>query len=136
MEELKTKIAAMIGMGFSLISFVLVIVAWFVSMTEAPAPGDVSPSFGFWGCSVMVAYCSMPFYLADAAFCIVKVVEKTHPVIHAILALLLLGAIPMLIFVGGLGVDSLIWNLYYAAIFVLEILSIVKHVKMARANKS
>ena len=56
---------------------------------------------------------------------------KIHPIFNTILSILLLGAIPMALFVGGgLGINIYIWNAYYLAIFILEIVSIVKHVKM------
>ena len=80
---------------------------------------------------MIVAYFSLIFYFADAVFSIIKVVLKIHPVFNAVLSIMLIGAIPMAIFVGGgLGVSIYIWNAYYLAIFILEIISIAKHMKM------
>ena len=56
---------------------------------------------------------------------------KIHPIFNAVLTVMLLGAIPMGLFVGGkLGINIYIWNVYYLAIFVLEVISISKHMKL------
>ena len=84
------------------------------------------------GNSVMIAaYGSLIFYFVDAVFSIIKIFMKIHPIFNTILSIMLLGAIPMGLFVGGgLGISIYIWNAYYLAIFILEIVSIVKHIKM------
>ena len=137
MRSVKTKISAMIGMAISVISFALVIAACIVSIGEEPfEQGGVSRSFALWVFSVILAFLSMPFYFVDGCLCVVKAIESIHPLFNAVLALLLFGAIPMVLFVGGgLGINILIWNLYYAAILTLEMLSIVKHVRMSRADR-
>ena len=91
----------------------------------------VSKSFAFWLFGMIVAYFSLIFYFIDAIFSIIKIFMKIHPVFNAVLSIMLLGAIPMGLFVGGgLGISIYIWNAYYLAIFILEIVSIVKHIKM------
>ena len=131
MESTATKSAAIFAMLISLISFCLTIAAFVISANETPVVGGVSRSFAFWIFGVIFAYVSLIFYFIDAIFSIIKVFLKIHPVFNAILSIMLLGAIPMVIFVGGgLGIKIYIWNAYYLAIFVLEIVSIVKHIKM------
>ena len=132
MKSTFTKVAAIIAMIISLISFGLMICSFIALITEpAREQGDVSKSFAFWVFGMIAAYFSLIFYFIDAILSAIKVFMKIHPIFNTILSTLLLGAIPMGIFVGGgLGISIYIWNAYYLAIFILEIVSIVKHVKM------
>ena len=132
MKDTSTKGAAIFAMIISLISFGLMICSFIALITEpASDQGDVSKSFAFWVFGMIVAYFSLIFYFIDAILSAIKVFMKIHPIFNTILSTLLLGAIPMGIFVGGgLGISIYIWNAYYLAIFILEIVSIVKHVKM------
>ena len=132
MKSTFTKVAAIIAMIISLVSFVLMISSFVALITEPPLKqGDISKTFAFWLWGMIVAYFSLIFYFIDAIFSIIKIFMKIHPVFNAVLSTLLLGAIPMGLFVGsGLGISIYIWNAYYLAIFILEIVSIVKHVKM------
>ena len=132
MKSTSTKVSAIIAMIISLVSFVLMISSFVALITEPPLEqGDISKSFAFWLWGMIVAYFSLIFYFIDAILSAIKVFMKIHPVFNTILSTLLLGAIPMGIFVGGgLGISIYIWNAYYLAIFTLEIVSIVKHIKM------
>ena len=132
MKSTSTKVSAIIAMIISLVSFVLMISSFVALITEPPLEqGDISKSFAFWLWGMIVAYFSLIFYFIDAILSAIKVFMKIHPVFNTILSTLLLGAIPMGIFVGGgLGISIYIWNAYYLAIFMLEIVSIVKHIKM------
>ena len=131
MENTSSKSAAIFAMIISLISFGLMIASLIVSFNETPVEMDVSTSFALWVYGMIVAYFSLIFYFADAVFSIIKAVLKIHPVFNTILAIMLIGAIPMAIFVGGgLGINIYIWNAYYLAIFILEIISIAKHIKL------
>jgi len=131
MKETSIKIHAIIAMVISLVSFSLMIASLVALLTEAPVDGGVSHSFAFWVYGIIVAYFSLIFYFVDAILSIIKIFHKIHPIFNSVLAVLLIGAIPMALFVGGgLGINIYIWNAYYLAIFVLEIVSIVKHVKL------
>ena len=131
MKSTFTKVAAIIAMTISLISFGLIITAFIVSANEPPVEKGVSKSFALWVFGMIAAYFSLIFYFTDAVVSAIKVFMKIHPIFNAVLSIMLIGAIPMGIFVGGgLGVSIYIWNAYYLAIFILEIVSIVKHVKM------
>ena len=132
MKDTSTKGAAIFAMIISLISFGLMICSFIALITEpAHEQGDVSKSFAFWVFGMIAAYFSLIFYFIDAILSAIKVFMKIHPIFNTILSTLLLGAIPMGIFVGGgLGISIYIWNAYYLAIFILEIVSIVKHIKM------
>lgn len=131
MKSTSTKVSAIIAMIISLTSFCLIITAFFISANEPPVEMGVSRSFAFWVFGMIVAYFSLIFYFIDAILSATKVFMKIHPIFNAILSILLFGAIPMGIFIGGgLGVNIYIWNAYYLAIFILEIVSIAKHIKM------
>ena len=131
MESISTKVSAIIAMIISLTSFCLIITAFVISANEPPVEMGVSRSFAFWVFGMIAAYGSLIFYFVDAIFSIIKIFMKIHPIFNAILSIMLLGAIPMGLLVGsGLGISIYIWNAYYLAIFILEIVSIVKHIKM------
>ena len=132
MKSTFTKVSAIFAMIISLVSFVLMISSFVALITEPPLElGDISKSFAFWLWGMIVAYFSLIFYFIDAIFSIIKIFMKIHPIFNAILSIMLLGAIPMGLFVGGgLGISIYIWNAYYLTIFILEIVSIVKHVKL------
>ena len=131
MKSTSTKVAAIIAMTISLISFGLIITAFIVSANEPPVEQGVSKSFALLVFGMIAAYFSLIFYFIDAILSAIKVFMKIRPIFNAVLSIMLIGAIPMGILVGGgLGISIYIWNAYYLAIFILEIVSIVKHVKM------
>ena len=135
MKSTSTKVSAIIAMIISLTSFCLIITAFVISANEPPVEMGVSRSFAFWVFGMIAAYGSLIFYFVDAIFSIIKIFMKIHPIFNEILSIMLIGAIPMGIFIGGgLGVNIYIWNAYYLAIFILEIVSIAKHIKMNNSS--
>ena len=132
MKDTSTKGVAIFAMIISLISFGLMICSFIALITEPALKQEgVSKSFAFWAFGIIVACFSLIFYFVDAVLSIIKIFLKIHPIFNAVLSVMLIGAIPMLLFVGGgLGINIYIWNAYYLAIFILEIVSIVKHVKL------
>ncbi|MBQ2675789.1 MAG: hypothetical protein IJF54_00110 [Clostridia bacterium] len=131
MKKLLIKIPAIIAMIISAISFGFMIVSLIATFTESSVDNGISDSFRFWAYGVIFAIFSVIFYFIDAVFLIIKAFKKINPIINAILSVMLIGAIPMvIIFGGGLGINIYIWNAYYLAIFILEIVSTVKHIKM------
>ena len=130
MKDISSKIHAIIAMAISLVSFGFMIASLVAMINYVPQAEEgfgVSPSFAFWLYGILIAMFSLIFYLVDAVLSIIKVFKRIDPVFNGILALLLIGAVPMVIFVGGgLGINVYIWNAYYLGIFVLEIISIVK----------
>lgn len=136
MKSTIIKYPAMIAMAVSLVSFSLVIAALVASYTEPQVNEGVSKSFSLWVFGTIVAYFSLIFYFIDAIFSIIKVFMKIHPLFNAILSVMLILSIPMGVLVGsGLGINIYIWNAYYLTIFVLEIISIIKHVKINSPRK-
>ena len=136
MKKIYSKIPAMIGMLVTMIGVVLLIGAFIISNNEVEPESGVSRSFAFWVFAVITSMLSLIFYFIDAVFSIIKAFMKIHPIFNIVLALLLIGAIPMMLFVGGkLGINIYIYFSYYLSIFVLEIVSIVKHIKLSRIDK-
>ncbi len=137
MKSTWTKIPAMIGMAISLISFGLIIASLAASLTVPPVEQGYHPAFAFWIFGGIVALISLIFYSIDAVLSIKKVFLKIHPAFNTVLSVALIGAIPMLLFVdAAAGITVYIWNAYYLAVFILEIVSIVKHIKMNKPSTS
>jgi hypothetical protein len=59
---------------------------------------------------------------------------RIHPVFNAILATVLIISVPVGILIGGGPGSVYIWNAYYLAMFILEIISIAKHIKINSAK--
>ena len=135
MKSTWTKIPAMIGMAISIISFGFMIASLIASLTVPPVDRGYHPSFAFWIFGGIVAMISLIFYMVDAVLSITKVILKIHPVFNTILSIALIVAIPMMIFVGAtVGFTVYVWNAYYLGVFILEIVSIVKHIKLNKQN--
>ncbi len=130
MKNISTKIPAMIAMLIAILSLGLLITAFIVSINEIEPESGVSRSFAFWVYAVITSMLSLVFYFIDAIWSIAKAIMKIDPIFNIVLAFLLLGTIPMMLFVGGkLGINIYIYFSYYLAIFVLEVISIIKHIK-------
>lgn len=137
MKNVSTKIPAMIAMLIAIFSLGLLIAAFIVSINEVEPESGVSKSFAFWVFAVITSMLSLIFYFIDAVFSIIKAFMKIHPIFNIVLALLLIGATPMMLFVGGkLGINIYIYFSYYLSIFVLEIISIIKHIKLSQFDKN
>ena len=137
MKNISTKIPAMIAMLIAVFSLGLLIAAFIVSINEVEPEMGVSKSFAFWVFAVITSMLSLIFYFIDAVFSIIKAFMKIHPIFNIVLALLLIGATPMMLFVGGkLGINIYIYFSYYLSIFVLEIISIIKHIKLSQIDKN
>lgn len=136
MKSISTKTPAMIDMLIAILSLGLLITAFIVSINEIEPESGVSRSFAFWVYAVITSMLSLVFYFIDAIWSIAKAIMKIDPIFNIVLAFLLLGTIPMMLFVGGkLGINIYIYFLYYLAIFVLEVVSIIKHIKLSRIDK-
>lgn len=133
MSRITSKWPVLIGTVITALSLLLLIVALVVSLFVSPideAVGGVSRSFALWTYSVILAMISLFFYAIDGVICLIKAVqEKEDRILNIILTILIIGSIPMVIYVGGgLGISILIWNVYYIGMYILEIVSIKRHV--------
>ena len=137
MKKIYTKIPAMIAMLIAILSLGLLITAFIVSINEVEPEMGVSRSFAFWVFAVITSMLSLIFYFIDAVISVVKAFLRINPIFNIVLAVLLVGAIPMMLFVGAkLGINIYIYFSYYLTIFVLEIVSIIKHIKLSRIDKN
>ena len=133
MKKLYSKIPAMIAMLIAIFSLGLLITAFIVSINEVEPESGVSKSFAFWVYAVLTSILSLIFYYVDAVISVIKAFLRIHPIFNIVLALFLVGAIPMMLFVGAkLCINIYIYFSYYLAMLILEIVSIIKHIKMTR----
>lgn len=125
MKLLLSKIPAIIAMGFGLISLFF----------SAQTPFD--PTSEIWIGAVFFALFSLPFFLIDAIISFVRAIKKDDAKFNYILALVLVGLLPMLfIFADNVKVIfNVIWVVYYLMVFALEIISIKKAWIAMKATK-
>lgn len=132
MRKLYTKIPAIIAMLICVVAVTLVIALVVFALK------DNFNDMGFL-LGIVIYYSaiiSYLFYLIDAILSIIKAVLKINPVFNGILAFLILGTIP--ISMWALQAKRLYIGLlcvYYLAVFVFEVISVIKHIKMMRDLK-
>lgn len=126
MKHITSKIPAMIGLFFSAFSFICVIGSSFFKH------GDLE--FNLWVFSVVNALIAMLFYFIDAVKSVIKAIKGENRVLNIILAGVVAVGVPMVLFVGGsLDIISiLIWNLYHAGLVALEIILLLKSLRLAK----
>lgn len=125
MKHITSKIPAMIGLVFSALSFICVIGSSFFKH------GDLR--FNLWAFSVINALIAMLFYFIDAVKSVIKAIKGENRALNIILASAVAVGVPMVVFVGGgLGINILIWNLYHAGLVALEIILLLKSLRLAK----
>lgn len=127
MKRLLWKIPGMIAVVITLWSVALAVASLVASIGYEWSGEGIGHSFRLWVYSVMVAILSLLFYVIDTAICIKIAVQGEKRLFHILLSVLLLGGIPMVVFVGGWAytLTSVIWNVYYFAMATLEVVSVV-----------
>ena len=127
MKHITSKIPAMIGLVFSALSFICVIGSSFFEY------GDWE--FNLWVFSVINALIAMLFYFIDAVKSVVKAIKGENRILNIVLAGAVAVGVPMVMFIGGgLGINILIWNLYHAGLVALEIILLLKSLRLAKAS--
>lgn len=115
----------------TVISFGLIIASLIISTGEEPPEEmwGVARSFALWVYSIIFALISMVFYFIDAIRAIARMLKGVNPLFNLLAALLFIGAIPLVITIGGSPriANIIIWFSYYVLIFILEIKYISKH---------
>lgn len=120
-----TKIPVFIAILISLVSFGFVIKMLSLRGEPLPEMGN-HPAFNAWIFSVIFALISIPFYLIDAVFSIIKSILKIHLPYNIVLAtIILISPIILVIFGATAGYGYIVWNVYYLLLFVLEIVSFI-----------
>lgn len=128
MIRLLKTISVIIGMLLNLLSFALVIAALVLDSKEIPPSTGVSRSFGMWVYSVFTAIMSIYLYLIDLYTSFRHL--RSRKILLILKILLVLGSIPMVILIGGrLGICILIWNIYFAVVFLIEIISFIQVIR-------
>ena len=128
-----------IAMFFTVVSWIYLFAAHADMQYDADGNliGAPLSSLGLWIFSYILSLAAVGFYAVDAVCCVVRAVRKNHPLFHILLAVLLVGAIPMVHFVGGCGlfdIENLIWALYHLACFIMEAVALWLAVRRARKS--
>ena len=137
MKKVYVKISGMIAMLMTILTFGL----WTPIFL-----GQVDRGLGLalLALGSLPAICSLFFYFVDAVLSVIKVFKKIHPVFNGIVAVAIVGIIPMTWLLLRVTlpllrdvVGNALWLpfLYGLALVVLEIVSIIKHIKLSRIDK-
>ncbi len=127
MKGIKYKTSAIIAMILSFFSFGLLAASFVLDLIGGRYDWD---GFSCWIFAVIIAGFSLIFYIVDAFLSAINIFMKIHPMFNTVLVLMLIGTIPMFICVGGgLGINIYIWNVYYLAVFIMEVISILKNIE-------
>lgn len=124
LKQICKMLPAIIGMILNLFSFALVIGAYVVESNEVPPATGISLSFSMWVFSFLTAFVSIFLYLIDLYTSFRYL--KSRKILLILKIILVFGAIPMVTVIGGrLGICIWIWNIYYAVVFIVELLSFI-----------
>ena len=131
MNKLRSKIPAMIAMVISLVSFGFMI-ASLVTLNVPPNGETYHPSFAFWIYAVIIAALSFIFYFVDALLSLHKATLKIDTLFNTVLGIVLLVGIAILVCTTYADTAIIVlWNIGHLAMFVLEVISICRHLKKA-----
>ena len=127
MKKFYVKISGMIAMLMTILTY---------SLWTPIFLGQVDRGLGLalWALGFLTAICSLFFYFVDAVLSVIKVFKNIHPVFNSIVAVAIVDIIPMtwLLLRGVVGNALWLPFLYGLALVVLEIVSIIKHIKLSR----
>lgn len=132
MRDVASKTHGIIAVIISAISLGLMIWGLFI---DTPVEQGVSRGFACWIFSIIVAIVSVISYVVDGIICLIKALNKIRPGFNLISAVLYIGSVPMLFFVGAALNFTVVWYVYYLGIFVLQIVDIIKHIKLQKEAK-
>ena len=129
MRNLYTKIPVIIGMIFNGIAVVL-----FLIMPDLI--NNIAEALVIVGTSLFMFIISLFLYLTDAVLSIIKAIKGIYTIFNIILAVVIIGIIPMLMFViFSKELNREIFaQVHILLFFLLEIVSIITHIKIKRDN--
>ena len=133
MKKIYSKIPAMIGMLITIIGAGLLIGSLIISNNEVEPESCVSRSFALAILALITALCSLIFYLIDAVLSVIKVFKNINPVFNGVLALVIVVTIPVIFARNNL--PDIRIAICAVTIFVFEIISVVKHIKLMINDK-
>jgi hypothetical protein len=127
----KISLLKVFALMISLFAFALFIYSLLVEETTNEFGMTTMVGFAYHFYSFLTCAASLLLYAIDALVSIVRILQRNRPIFHAVLALVLLGGIPMWFFVGaGFELfETVVWYTYYLGICVLEVISIVKDMR-------
>ena len=143
MKKVSTKIPAMLGMLLALAVFFFLAKGALYSMVPNLFDDGSSiydPELTAWGSglfALVVSALSMIFYMVDAVLSAIKAFLKIHPIFNAVLAAtILICTVFAVLIISNVLVTAvnLVWYVCYFAIFILEIVSIVRHIRINNAE--
>lgn len=128
-----TKVVGIVAASISAVAFILEIASLIASALYVPPEGTEQIGLGLpfqlWIYSVLISIPSLVLYTIDAVFSFVNARFRENRWFNIFFGVFLLGGVPMLWFFGG-SADYLlgsIWYVYYFAMLVLEVVSIIRH---------
>ena len=125
MRQVSSKMYAIGAMGIGCANLVLFIICAIME----PVDSELSVALG--GFLVIGALISGIFLGMDAMTSVLKIFMNIHPAFNAMLALVIFGGFPLCYAIH----PALIWTAWPLIVYVLEVISIVKHVKMQREDE-
>lgn len=126
LRETESKKGAMIAMGLGIGNLAMFLVAAIATSDTGMGVGGVVLGWLF----LFAAALSAAFLVLDAGISVIKIFKNIHPVFNTILALVILGGLPLCFVINPIG----LWTTYPLTVYVLEAISIVKHVKLERED--
>jgi len=130
MKSKLTKIPAIIGLILNVFGLILFLHIPHLSVEKRGA-GFAMATLAF-----MLLMASLALYLADAILSIIKASKKIDPVLNTILAIVIL--VPMILIPISIlptPLDGIMLLAYFPAVFVMEIASIFKTIKVKEILK-
>lgn len=144
MKKIWTKIPAMIGILFTLATVLFLIKALiYILFPDLFNDGTsfYEPIYEAWMCelsALMYSAFGIMFFVVDAIISTIKAVMNIDRRFNIVLSSMIAGgfAFAVVVLCTPLRIyKSVIWFLYYLLLFALEIASVIKHIKVKRAEK-
>lgn len=138
MKSMLTKIPAIIAMTIAILVVIgFCVMLWLISLENTFMHQGIGLAWMTF--SLIFIALTLVLYTCDAILSIIKSCMKIAPVFNAILSLIILSEISLTIIIfnvhytlGSAGL--LLWLLLYITIFVLQIVSVIKHIKIKSAQ--
>ena len=124
-KSFSSKASAMFAMMLSLAGVALLLIGTLKEMIYPPNEDGWGAGFGGYIAFYVLAFLSMIFYLVDAILCVVRACRRYRIAFNVLLAVSIVLCIPMIILGARLGAGSICFTVYYIALFVLQIVSLV-----------
>lgn len=127
MKKYSHKVPMTIGLFVSLIS-----IYFFIKYLVVVMIGNSEFSLGILLSAFIMTLLSLAFYGIDAVISIIRTFIGREIKFNIMLAVVVLVAIPLAVYalVAFDIISFIIWGVYYICLFILEIISVVKHIKL------